>query len=479
MGSNTNTSCPALPPSQHKVPFTLSPHHCCDDQCPHELSPKVFVNISKTKAPVVSQVARNFAKMTTIEDKIKDQGDVVRKLKADKAAKEKIDEEVTKLKALKAELAQANKPAPNPDLDAKIKEQGDVVRKLKADKAPKEEIDEVVEKLKALKLQLQPGGQAQGGGKLILKTAKGTRDYQPAQMAVREKVFTRIINTFKRHGAETIDTPVFELKDVLTGKYGEDSKLIYDLKDQGGEILALRYDLTVPFARYCAMNKITNIKRYHIAKVYRRDNPSIARGRLREFYQCDFDIAGAYDPMIPDAECVKIVQEILSAVDVGPFVIKLNHRMILDGIFEVCGVKADMFRTICSSVDKLDKSPWDEVKKEMTDEKGLDEAAADRIGEFVRMSGGLELIEELLKGKLAESKIAKQGLEEMKLLLNYCNLYGCGEAVSFDLSLARGLDYYTGVIYEAVLTGDAKDDAGEEIRVGSVAGGGRYDGLVG
>merc|ERR1712130_300977 len=169
---------------------------------------------------------------------------------------------------------------------------------------------------------------------------------------------------------------------------------------------------------------------------------------------------------IPDAECVKIVQEILSAVDVGPFVIKVNHRMILDGIFEVCGVKADMFRTICSSVDKLDKSPWEE-------------AAADRIGEFVRMSGGEDLIEELLKGKLAESKIAKQGLEEMKLLLRYCSLYGCGEVVSFDLSLARGLDYYTGVIYEAVLCGDAKDEAGEEISVGSVAGGGRYDGLVG
>ena len=102
---------------------------------------------------------------------------------------------------------------------------------------------------------------------MILKTAKGTRDYQPAQMAVREKVFTRIVDTFKRHGAETIDTPVFELKEVLTGKYGEDSKLIYDLADQGGEILALRYDLTVPFARYCAMNKITNIKRY--VQVYR------------------------------------------------------------------------------------------------------------------------------------------------------------------------------------------------------------------
>ena len=105
-------------------------------------------------------------------------------------------------------------------------------------------------------------------------------------MAVRENVLKKIVKVFKCHGAVTIDTPVFELKDVLTGKYGEDSKLIYDLKDQGGEILALRYDLTVPFARYCAMNKVQNIKRYQIAKVYRRDNPSISRGRYREFYQC-------------------------------------------------------------------------------------------------------------------------------------------------------------------------------------------------
>ena len=124
--------------------------------------------------------------------------------------------------------------------------------------------------------------------------------------------------------------------------------------------------------------------------------------------------------------------------------------MILDGIFEVCGVKADMFRSICSAVDKLDKSPWDEVRKEMVEEKGLDEAAADRIGEYVRMSGGLELVDRLLETDLASSKIAKQGLEEMKLLLKYCDIYGCGDSVSFDVSLARGLDYYTGVIYEAV-----------------------------
>merc|ERR1712212_1053464 len=136
------------------------------------------------------------------------------------------------------------------------------------------------------------------------------------------------ISTFKRHGAETIDTPVFELKEVLTGKYGEDSKLIYDLADQGGEILSLRYDLTVPFARYVAMNKIDKIRRFHIARVYRRDNPAMTRGRYREFYQCDFDIAGQYDAMLPDAECIKIVAEILSSLDIGDFVLKVNHRKL-------------------------------------------------------------------------------------------------------------------------------------------------------
>lgn len=202
--------------------------------------------------------------------------------------------------------------------------------------------------------------------KFTLKTAKGTRDYGPQQAALRQGVLDKIVTIFRKHGAESIDTPVFELKEVLTGKYGEDSKLIYDLKDQGGEILSLRYDLTVPLARYLAMSKISSIKRYHIAKVYRRDNPSMTRGRYREFYQCDFDIAGSYDPMLADAECVKVVSEILSSLSVGEFVIKLNHRQLLDGIFETCGVPAEQFRTICSSVDKLDKVSvhhWREIHK--------------------------------------------------------------------------------------------------------------------
>ncbi|KAL4631368.1 histidine-tRNA ligase, cytoplasmic isoform X1 [Arapaima gigas] len=324
---------------------------------------------------------------------------------------------------------------------------------------------------------------------LIFHPQQGTRDYNPKQMAIREKVFDTIIRCFKRHGAETIDTPVFELKETLTGKYGEDSKLIYDLKDQGGELLSLRYDLTVPFARYLAMNKITNIKRYHIAKVYRRDNPAMTRGRYREFYQCDFDIAGQYDPMIPDAECLKIVHEILRDLDLGDFRIKVNDRRILDGMFAVCGVPDDKFRTICSTVDKLDKVSWEDVKNEMVNEKGLAPEAADQIGEYVSMQGRKDLAEKLLLDpKLSQSKQACAGLADMKLLFNYLELFRVTDKVVFDLSLARGLDYYTGVIYEAVLTQAApapvsqlqNDNTGEEgVSVGSVAGGGRYDGLVG
>ncbi|XP_009579140.1 PREDICTED: histidine--tRNA ligase, cytoplasmic isoform X2 [Fulmarus glacialis] len=308
-------------------------------------------------------------------------------------------------------------------------------------------------------MKAQLGGD-EGKHKFVLKTPKGTRDYSPKQMAIRERVFNVIITCFKRHGAEVIDTPVFELKETLTGKYGEDSKLIYDLKDQGGELLSLRYDLTVPFARYLAMNKITNIKRYHIAK--------------------DFDIAGQFDPMIPDAECLKIVHEILSDLQLGDFLIKVNDRRILDGMFAVCGVPDSKFRTICSSVDKLDKTPWEEVRSEMVGEKGLSPEAADHIGEYVQLHGGLDLIEGLLQDpKLSQNKLAKEGLGDMKLLFEYLTLFGITGKISFDLSLARGLDYYTGVIFEAVLLQQENDHVEEPVSVGSGAGGGRYDGLVG
>lgn len=145
------------------------------------------------------------------------------------------------------------------------------------------------------------------------------------------------------------------MQEILSGKYGEDSKLIYDLQDQGGELCSLRYDLTVPFARYLAMTGTQNIKRYQVGKVYRRDQPAIAKGRMREFYQCDLDIAGVYDKMIPDAEILRILVEILDKLAMGDYEVKVNHRKILDGMFSECGVPEDKIRAISSSVDKLDK----------------------------------------------------------------------------------------------------------------------------
>ncbi|XP_044517768.1 histidine--tRNA ligase, mitochondrial isoform X3 [Gracilinanus agilis] len=279
-------------------------------------------------------------------------------------------------------------------------------------------------------------------------------------MAIREKILNAVINCFKRHGAKGIDTPVFELKEVLTEKYGEESRLIYDLKDQGGELLALRYDLTVPFARYLAMNKIKKMKRYHVGK--------------------DFDIAGQFDPMIPDAECLKIIHEILNTLQLGDFLIKVNDRRVLDGMFAVCGVPDNKFRFICASVDKLGKMSWKDVRQEMIGKMGVTPDVADQIGDYIQQCGGVSLVEQLLQDpKLSQNKQALEGLGDLKLLFEYLTLFGIAEKISFDLSLARGLDYYTGVIYEAVLLQSPAQQGEEALGVGSVAAGGRYDGLVG
>jgi len=220
--------------------------------------------------------------------------------------------------------------------------------------------------------------------KEIVKVVKGARDFLPDQMVIRAKAFDLITRVFKKHGAVEIDTPVFELKETLMGKYGEESKLIYDLNDQGGELLSLRYDLTVPFARYMASHNLTSLKRYHIGKVYRRDNPQMSKGRFREFFQCDFDIAGGnYGPMIPDAEIIKIVVEILTQLPIGKFNIKINHRLLLDSIVEISGISDDKYKAVCSSIDKLDKEPWDQVKTELIEVKDITEEQAGKLKEFV------------------------------------------------------------------------------------------------
>ncbi|EIW87359.1 histidyl-tRNA synthetase [Coniophora puteana RWD-64-598 SS2] len=401
---------------------------------------------------------------------------------------------------------------------------------LKAQGADAPAIEETKKRLGELK----KAQAALGGGKdkdkdakkkerLLLKTAKGTRDYGPGEMFCREHIERIVKDVFTSYGGSALDTPVFERKDVLTGKYGEDSKLIYDLMDQGGEQLALRYDHTVPLARYLAMGgAAVQGKIWQVGKVYRRDNPVMSKGRMREFLQADFDIAGAWDPMIPDAEIVGLLCTILRRLDVGEFTIKINHRKILDGIFEVCGVPAEKIRTISSAVDKLDKSPWADVKKEMTEEKGLDPAVADKIGEYVKHKGGPSLLDQLKADeKLMANASAKSGIEEMTILFTLLAAYDIVDKISFDMSLARGLDYYTGLIYEAVVAASAppgfgtnalasssapvtdessvtpapkkkakkpKADGvdGEEeetdestVGVGSIAAGGRYDNLVG
>lgn len=307
---------------------------------------------------------------------------------------------------------------------------------------------------------------------IMLKTPKGMRDIDPKQAWQRKHIFQIITSCFEKHGAQPLDTPVCERREILAGKYGEESKLIYNLEDQGGEALSLRYDLTVPFARYLGQHKdVGSMVRYQIAKVYRRDQPSITKGRFREFYQCDIDFAGPYDPMMADCECLEVLCEILDAIKLPfKYSIKINHRGILNGMFEAAGVPKEKFKPICSSIDKLDKMSWDDVKKEMCNEKGLDVGVADTISTYVARSGDSTLVDELLLSDIAKNDDGKKGLEDLKLLYKYASQMGISQNLNFDLSLARGLDYYTGLIFEAVVLGD--------VEVGSIAAGGRYDNLV-
>jgi histidyl-tRNA synthetase len=219
---------------------------------------------------------------------------------------------------------------------------------------------------------------------------------------------------------------------------------------------------------------IQKIKRFHIGKVYRRDQPTINKGRFREFYQCDFDIAGKYDPMIPDAEVLAIMQEILEALTVNDFLVKVNHRKILEAVIHEAGCNEQLFKPICSSIDKLDKQPWSEVRAELLT-KGVTEDQAEIMGRLVAFKGEpLKLLDELIASKVfaKNGEFLSSTYEDMRKLFIYLTALQRIGKVSFDLSLARGLDYYTGLIYEIVLTDKTTE-------LGSISGGGRYDQLIG
>jgi histidyl-tRNA synthetase len=299
---------------------------------------------------------------------------------------------------------------------------------------------------------------------------KGFRDYYPRQMILRQRIISTFRGIFEAHGFEPIDTPALEYLEVLTGKAGENEKLMYHFEDQGERKVGLRYDLTVPLSRFVAMHEndiVLPFKRYHIAPVWRAEKPQ--RGRFREFWQCDADIAGS-PSMLADAEVVSIMAEALTAVGLRNFMIHTSHRRLLSGLAEASGVPAEDAALIYRSIDKLSRIGENGVYKELTDQ-GIESDVAKRVIELVTTTGApLELIESL-RDQLANVDGAIQALDELTELFRYLPSFGISSnSYMLDLSLARGLDYYTGPIYEATV---------DEPKVGSVAGAGRYDGLVG
>lgn len=299
---------------------------------------------------------------------------------------------------------------------------------------------------------------------------KGFRDHLPARMLLRRQVIDIFRDIFERHGFEPIDTPALEYLEVLTGKAGENEKLMYHFEDQGGRAVGLRYDLTVPLARFIAVNEsdvVFPFKRYHIAPVWRAEKPQ--RGRFREFWQCDADIVGS-PSMIADAEIVSIMAEALIAVGLPDFEIQISHRRLLEGIARAAGVPDAQSGTIYRSVDKLGKIGASGVRTELLDQ-GIEAAAADQVLTAVTEQADSHALLASLRERLSGVPLALAAIDELDQLFALLDALGVQpENYRLDVSLARGLDYYTGPVYEAVVA---------QPRVGSVAGAGRYDGLIG
>ncbi|MCO5249415.1 MAG: histidine--tRNA ligase [Chitinophagales bacterium] len=300
---------------------------------------------------------------------------------------------------------------------------------------------------------------------------KGARDFLPEQMLHRERILDVMRKVFKKYGFSPIETPAIEYLNVLAGKYGEDAdRLIYKLNYKTGtkDEAALHYDLTVPFSRVVAMNPdlVLPFKRYQIQPVWRADRPQPHQGRFREFYQCDVDAVGSKSMLI-DAEMVAITYEVLKELGFKDFLIKINNRKILNGITQYAGLSADMTQEVCRSIDKLDKMPWSEVQKEL-EEKEIQSDAIDKLGGLLTQ----ELDLDNLSQTLTDISIAQEGIRETQALFSYLDQLGVdSQNYTFDLSLARGLDYYTGPIFETKLP--------NQPHIGSLTGGGRYDQLIG
>lgn len=318
---------------------------------------------------------------------------------------------------------------------------------------------------------------------------KGTRDFSPEEMAKRNYILDTIISTYRLYGYREIQTPAMENLSTLLGKYGDEGdRLIFRILNSGDslkdfdrqELLTidpidfasracdrgLRYDLTVPFARYVVQhrNEITlPFKRYQIQPVWRADRPQ--KGRYREFYQCDADVIGS-DSLLHEVELTQIIDTVFTKLGVR-VVILLNNRKLLTALSEQLGIENIIDLTV--SIDKLDKIGWDGVEEELRS-KGIGEEAISRLKPILGLSGSNEEKLEKLADLFGESEVGRKGVEELTYILDKLRRCNLQNEVRLDLSLARGLDYYTGTIFEVKAL---------DTPMGSITGGGRYDNLTG
>ena len=322
--------------------------------------------------------------------------------------------------------------------------------------------------------------------------AKGTRDFLPAEVAKRSYIFETIRKSFETYGFAPIETPSFELSSTLLGKYGEEGdRLIFKILNSGEKVRkaditalevgnlarfsnslaekALRYDLTVPFARFVVQhqNEISfPFKRYQIQPVWRADRPQ--HGRYQEFYQCDADVVGS-DSLLYEVDFILLFDEVLTSLEIPDFTIKLNNRKILTGIAELSG-ETDKIIPITVAIDKLDKIGKEGVVKELK-EKGLSDDALNKIEPLFELKGDTKTRLSEMKAYLKTSEIGLEGIAELEDVLNRVEMLGLKRAkIEFDVTLARGLNYYTGAIFEVKANG---------VKMGSICGGGRYDDLTG
>lgn len=312
---------------------------------------------------------------------------------------------------------------------------------------------------------------------------KGTRDFLPKQMAGRNYIFDTVKKIFKNYGFLQIETPAVENLSTLTGKYGEEGdQLMFKILNRGDKFkkavsnhseketdfaeLALKYDQTVPFARFVVQNQneITfPFKRYQIQPVWRADRPG--KGRYREFYQCDVDVVGS-DSLLCEVEFIQIYNEVLSTLKISDYTIKVNNRKILFGIAETIGEQEKII-DITVAIDKLEKIGLEKVNEELAN-KGVSKDAIDKLQSIIQLSGTSNEKLSILRAFLSESEIGLKGIEELEFVINFINEIDSGDFLELDVTLARGLNYYTGIIFEVVCEGFK----------GSICGGGRYDGLT-